>query len=121
MDVFNITTFSSFLVDIEHDNINYEVRVADTGLSWEYDIRDIDNNEDIEKDNPLYIQLLRAAEDAIDAKNKESISLKDWAYNLREIERLSNPATMRTAEMLYTDLVALNAIVKRLANNTKIA
>ena len=69
MDVFNITTFSSFLVDIEHEEINYEVRVADTGLSWEYDIRDIDNNEDIEKDHPLFIQLLRAAEDAIDAKN----------------------------------------------------
>lgn len=114
MDVFNITTFSSFLVDIEHGDINYEVRVADTGLSWEYEIRDVDNNEEIEKDNPLYIELLRAAEDAIDAKSKESISLKDWTYNLREIERLSDPAKMRTADMLYTDLVALNAIVKRL-------
>lgn len=121
MDVFNITTFSSYLVDIEHDNINYEVRVADNGLSWDYSVLNVDDHEEIEKNNPLFIQLLRAAEDAIDAKNKESINLKDWAYNLREIERLSNPATMRTAEMLYTDLVALNAIVKRLANNTKIA
>jgi hypothetical protein len=70
MDVFNITTFSSYLVDIEHEDINYEVRVADTGLSWEYEVRDCDNNEEIEKDNPLFIKLLRAAEDAIDAKNK---------------------------------------------------
>jgi len=64
MDVFNITTFCSYLVDIEHENINYEVRVADTGLSWEYEVRDCDNNEEIEKDNPLFIKLLRAAEDA---------------------------------------------------------
>lgn len=68
MDVFNITTFSSYLVDIEHEEINYEVRVADTGLSWEYEVRDCDNNEEIEKNNPLFIQLLRAAEDAIDQK-----------------------------------------------------
>ncbi len=121
MDVFNITTFCSYLVDIEHENINYEVRVADTGLSWEYSIRDVDNNEDVEKDHPLYVQLLRAADDALDAKNKESIDLKDWTYNLREIERLSDPAIMRTPDMLYKDLVALNAIVKRLTNNTKTA
>jgi len=69
MDVFNITTFCSYLVDIEHENTNYEVRVADTGLSWEYEVRDVDNNEEIEKNNPLFIQLLRAAEDAIDARN----------------------------------------------------
>ena len=112
MDVFNITTFSSFLVDIEHDNINYEVRVADTGLSWEYDIRDIDNNEDIEKDHPLYVQLLRAADDAIDMR-KQPVSVED----LRTIESLSDPAKMRTADMLYLDLVASNAIAKRLIKN----
>ena len=112
MDVFNITTFSSFLVDIEHENINYEVRVADTGLSWEYDIRDIDNNEDIEKDHPLYVQLLRAADDAIDMR-KQPVSVED----LRTIESLSDPAKMRTADMLYLDLVASNAIAKRLIKN----
>ena len=112
MDVFNITTFSSFLVDIEHDNINYEVRVADTGLSWEYSIRDIDNNEDIEKDHPLYVQLLRAADDAIDMR-KQPVSVED----LRTIESLSDPAKMRTADMLYLDLVASNAIAKRLIKN----
>lgn len=68
MDVFNITTFSSYLVDIEHELINYEVRVSDTGFSWEYEVHDCDNNELIEKNNPLFIQLLRAADDAIDAK-----------------------------------------------------
>lgn len=109
MDVFNITTFSSFLVDIEHEDINYEVRVADTGLSWEYSIRDVDNNEDVEKDHPLYVQLLRAADDAIDIRQKP-ISIDD----LRAIESLSDPAKMRTADMLYMDLVASNAIAKRL-------
>lgn len=112
MDVFNITTFSSFLVDIEHDNINYEVRVADNGLSWDYSIRDIDNNEDIEKDHPLYVQLLRAADDAIDMR-KQPVSVED----LRAIESLSDPAKMRTADMLYLDLVASNAIAKRLIKN----
>lgn len=112
MDVFNITTFSSFLVDIEHEDINYEVRVADNGLSWDYSIRDIDNNEDIEKDHPLYVQLLRAADDAIDMR-KQPVSVED----LRTIESLSDPAKMRTADMLYLDLVASNAIAKRLIKN----
>jgi len=112
MDVFNITTFSSYLVDIEHEDINYEVRVADTGLSWEYSIRDVDNNEEIEKDHPLYVQLLRAADDAIDIRQKP-ISIDD----LRAIESLSDPAKMRTADMLYLDLVSSNAIAKRLIKN----
>ena len=112
MDVFNITTFSSFLVDIEHENINYEVRVADNGLSWDYSIRDIIFNEDIEKDHPLYVQLLRAADDAIDMR-KQPVSVED----LRAIESLSDPAKMRTADMLYLDLVASNAIAKRLIKN----
>lgn len=113
MDVFNITTFSSYLVDIEHEDINYEVRVADTGLSWEYEVRDCDNNEEIEKDNPLFIKLLRAADDAIDAQKKRA----DVHTQLREIERLSNPATMRTADMLFQDLKSLNDAVKQLIKN----
>ena len=112
MDVFNITTFSSFLVDIEHEEINYEVRVADTGLAWEYDVRDIDNNEEIEKDNPLYIQLLRAAEDAIDAQ-KKPVTIED----LRRIETLSDPNKMRTPDMLFRELQLINIIAKQLIKN----
>jgi hypothetical protein len=112
MDVFNIATFSSYLVDIEHENINYEVRVADTGLSWEYEVRDCDNNEDIEKDNPLFIKLLRAAEDALDAK-KKPVTIED----LRRIETLSDPNKMRTPDMLFRELQLINIIAKQLIKN----
>ena len=112
MDVFNITTFSSFLVDIEHEEINYEVRVADTGLSWDYSIRDIDNNEDIEKDHPLYVQLLRAADDAIDTQ-KKPVTIED----LRRIETLSDPNKMRTPDMLFRELQLINIIAKQLIKN----
>ena len=115
MNVSNITTFHTHIVDIEHENTNYEVRIGDAsidGLAWEYDVRDIDNDEDIEKDNPLYVQLLRAAEDAIDAQ-KKPVTIED----LRRIETLSDPNKMRTPDMLFRELQLINIIAKQLIKN----
>ena len=115
MNVSNITTFHTYLVDIEHENTNYEVRIGDAsidGLAWEYAVLNVDDNEEIPAGTPLYVQLLGAAEDAIDAQ-KKPVTIED----LRRIETLSDPNKMRTPDMLFRELQLINIIAKQLIKN----
>lgn len=115
MNALNITTFHTHLVVIEHENTNYEVRIGDAsidGLAWEYTVLNVDDNEEIPAGTPLYDQLLKAAEDAIDAQ-KKPVTIED----LRRIEALSDPNKMRTPDMLFRELQLINIIAKQLIKN----
>jgi hypothetical protein len=110
MKVIDITTLPTYLVDVEHENTNYEVRVGDASIdAWEYAVLNVDDNEEIPAGTPLYDQLLKAAEDAIDAQ-KKPVTIED----LRRIETLSDPNKMRTPDMLFRELQLINIIAKQL-------
>ena len=112
MKVTDITTLHTYLVDIEHENTNYEVRVGDNGLGWDYNVLNVDDNDEIEEGTPLWLQLVRVADDAIDAK-RNPVTIED----LRRIESLSDPNKMRTPDMLFRELQLINIIAKQLIKN----
>lgn len=112
MKVADITTLHTYLVDIEHENTNYEVRVGDNGLGWDYHVLNVDDNDEIEEGTPLWLQLVRVADDAIDAK-RNPVTIED----LRRIESLSDPNKMRTPDMLFRELQLINIIAKQLIKN----
>ena len=112
MKATGITTYHTHVVDVETETTTFSATFAENDFGHDCIVIDVDNNEEIEKSDPQYNAIVKAAEDFVDAKTKP-LDIED----LRRIESLSDPNKMRTPDMLFRELQLINIIAKQLIKN----
>jgi len=65
MEVSNIITYHTHVVDIEDGANTYSVTVTENDFGYDFQVLDVENYEEISEDNPIYALLVELAEEAI--------------------------------------------------------
>lgn len=116
MEVTNIEKYPRYVVDVEHDNIEYTVHISVDAIYDEHFINIPDTGDDLPQSHALYAKLLDAAYTAIRAE-KDSVSKED----LLLVASLANPNIMSTPEMMHERLTKIHALIHEMLQTPKIA